>query len=192
MVEEKLISEAWLLLKNFIKECFCEEAFSYIEKEFRILLHSSIRGWTRVMLYPNLVYEALLKNSKKMRIVGGGILAGWLWGGKFIPSPYLYNFIYETFQKMGCAISAKPQGVKAFLYGNDLLLASLDKVLPPIKKGECIAIVDSEDLKVIGIGILLYDEPEIAELIKQGQMLTAIVKNVFDLGVHIRDERFFT
>jgi ribosome biogenesis protein Nip4 len=190
MVKSQLISDAWALLGDFIKECFGEEVSSYLEKEFTALLFSSFRGWTRIMLYPNPMHEMILKNSRVLRVVGGGVLAGWLWGGKFVPSPHLYNFIYDTYQKTACAVIAMPQGIKAFLYGNDLLLASLKKILPPVRKERYVAVIDSEDFRAIGIGMMLYDEDEIRKLVRQGQMLSAIVKNVFDLGMHVRNENF--
>jgi|UniRef100_A0A7J2U022 predicted ribosome-associated RNA-binding protein Tma20 len=191
MVEKQLINSVKVLIKDFINKCYSEELFTHLENAFDILSFSSRRRWTKIMLQPVATREIVLKSSKKLRIIGGGILAGWMWKGKFIPSPHLYNFIYDNYQKIGCAVSSKPQGVRAFLYGNDLLLVSLEKVLPPIEKGKYIAVIDSEDFKAIGIGMMLYSEDEIAELIKRGQMLTAIVKNVFDLGIHVRDEMFF-
>jgi hypothetical protein len=44
---------------------------------------------------------------------------------------------------------------------------------------------------VVGVGVLLIAENEVEQLIREGKMLTVIIKNVFDLGIHIRNERFF-
>jgi predicted ribosome-associated RNA-binding protein Tma20 len=174
---------------KFLDSCFGKEVLDHIRETYLISFFPSIKGWRKIMLLPQTL--SLITYDSKVRIIGGGILAGWVWKEKFIPSPHLYNFIYENTRKLGCAVVAKPHGVKAFLYGNDLLLASLSKLLPPTKKGEYVAVIDPEDYRAVGVGILLYDENEIKVLIEKGEMLTAIVKNVVDLGLHIRNEKFF-
>ncbi|MEM0026396.1 MAG: hypothetical protein QXT53_00485 [Ignisphaera sp.] len=178
-------------LMEFIKTCFDEYAMSSIKNGFHIALFSSLKGWTKVMLYPARFNDAVFKSISSINVVGAGILAGWIWGGRFIPSPHLYNFIKVFTKKMGCGIIAKPQGIKAFLYGNDLLLASFEEGLPPVLKGRPVAVIDREDYTAIGIGIASLDLKEIESLQKKGKMLIPIVKNVFDLGIHIRNEKFF-
>ncbi|MEL9939760.1 MAG: hypothetical protein QW632_00535 [Ignisphaera sp.] len=185
--KETIFSE----LIEFIRTCFDEYAVSSLENNFHMALFSSLKGWTKVMLYPARFDNTLLKSLRSVNVVGTGMLAGWIWGGRFIPSPHLYNFIKGFAKKVGCGIVAKPQGVKAFLYGNDLLLASFEEGLPPILKGRPVAVIDRDDYTAIGIGIALHDLKEIESLLKKGKMLTPIVKNVFDLGVHIRNEEFF-
>jgi len=93
--------------------------------------------------------------------------------------------------RIGCSIIAKEQGVKAFLYGNDLLLASLEKVLEPAERGWYVAVLDSLDMVAIGIGKLLVSPQEIPMLIREGRMLVPVVKNVFDLGTTVRYEEIF-
>lgn len=178
-------------LMKFINICFDEHVMSSISTGFQIAFFSSLKGWTKIMLYPSKLVDTVLKFVKNVNVVGTGILAGWIWGGRYIPSPHLYNFVKRFSKKFGCGVVAKPQGIKAFLYGNDLLLASFEEALPPIIKDRPVAVIDKEDYTAIGIGIASFDLEEIESLLKKGKMLTPIVRNIFDLGIHIRNEEFF-
>ncbi|MDK6029510.1 hypothetical protein QPL79_09050 [Ignisphaera sp. 4213-co] len=191
MESSKKVDEVLKDLIEFTTFCFDYSAANSISKNFRIMLFPSFKSWTKIMLYPAIHETALTKVFSKLKTIGSGVLAGWLWGGRFMPSPHFYNFVKSFTNSIGCAIVAKTQGVKAFLYGNDLLLASFEKALPPVSKGKPVAVLDSEDYMAIGIGIALFELREIEMLLKSGKMLTPIVKNVFDLGMHIRDEEFF-
>jgi len=120
-----------------------------------------------------------------------GILIGWIKKRReFIPSTRLFELAMEKGLKIGCAVVAKSQGVKAFLYGNDLLVSSVERFLHPIEKGVYVAVLDKEDMKVIGIGKFVINPEDFDRYVKEGKMLIPVVENIFDLGIFLRDESY--
>ncbi len=178
------------LFYKYVSRCIGSKFVDFILNNFLVKSFYSKRGWVIVTLVSKDLTN-FLTNISDAKVIGFGLLCGWIYNEKFIPSPHLFNLSKRYSYSHGCSVVAKPQGVKAFLYGKDLLLASLDYFIPPIKKGDHIAVLDSSDMYAIGTGMLLVDEDDIKRLIEEGKMLTAIVKNVFDLGIHIRNEKFF-
>lgn len=119
------------------------------------------------------------------------ILIGWIKKRReFIPSTRLFELAMEKGFKIGCAVVAKSQGVKAFLYGNDLLVSSVERFLHPIEKGVYVAVLDKEDMKVIGIGKFVINPEDFDRHVKEGKMLIPVVENIFDLGIFLRDESY--
>ena len=177
---------------RYITKCFGPEVSSLIDKKYAILtiIGSNLRYY-RVFLLDKSHVSVINKLARDSRICGAGTLIGWLRGDSFIPSTQLFDLIHRMGFRIGCSIVAKEQGVKAFLYGNDLLLASVERVLEPAERGWYVAVLDSSDMIAIGIGKLLVAPHEIPILIREGRMLASIVKNVFDLGVTIRNEEIF-
>jgi len=120
-----------------------------------------------------------------------GILIGWIKKRReFIPSTRLFELAMEKGFEIGCAVVAKSQGVKAFLYGNDLLVSSVERFLHPIEKGVYVAVLDKEDMKVIGIGKFVINPEDFDRYVKEGKMLIPVVENIFDLGIFLRDESY--
>lgn len=176
---------------RYIAKCFGSEVSSLIDKEYTVLIIVGSRLRCRVFLLDKSYVPMIYRLARDSRICGAGILIGWLHGNSFIPSTQLFDLVHHMGFRIGCSIVAKEQGVKAFLYGNDLLLASVEKVLEPAERGWYVAVLDSLDMAAIGIGKLLVSPHEISVLIREGRMLTSIVKNVFDLGTTIRYEEVF-
>ncbi len=89
------------------------------------------------------------------------------------PSPQLYEEIYRV-KGIRAAAIVKQEGVKAFLYGNDVLSISIIEEVPPLDVP--VAIIDGSDGRVVGIGVRRIDG--------RGRVY---YMNVFDLGVFIRE-----
>lgn len=177
---------------DYISKCFCKEFEDYIFKEFKFMFIPRSRDIERVCLVPSHISLDIDEISlSNIRVLAAGILVGWIKKKKkFIPSPYLFELAIEKGFKFGCAVVAKTQGVKAFLYGNDILVSSVEKFLQPVEKGMYVAVLDAEDLRVIGIGKLVIDSKDFDEHVRQGKMLSPVVENVFDLGVLLRNELY--
>jgi ribosome biogenesis protein Nip4 len=129
--------------------------------------------------------------SSGVKVMATSILIGWIKKRReFIPSTRLFELAMEKGFKIGCAVVAKSQGVKAFLYGNDLLVSSVERFLHPIEKGVYVAVLDKEDMKVIGIGKFVINPEDFDRYVKEGKMLITVVENIFDLGIFLRDESY--
>ena len=88
--------------------------------------------------------------------------------------PYLSPIIYEEIYRdngFRAAVIAREKGVKAFLYGNDLLPISVEKLYGP-RRG-AVAVIDKTDYRVIGVA--RWDPKK------------RIYKNIYDLGVFLRN-----
>jgi len=81
---------------------------------------------------------------------------------KVYPSPWLLEDLYECIGEIRSAVEAEQQGVKAFLYGNNLLVASVGKIHGRFRRGDVIAIIDPIDRKVIGVARAMLNPSEIA------------------------------
>ncbi len=89
---------------------------------------------------------------------------------RLVPSINIVRSIYSD-QGVKAAIIVKEQGVKAFLYGNDILLESVLQVVPPVKK--LFAVIDSADNEVIGFAAW---NPR-----------RRIYENIYDAGLFLRE-----
>ena len=96
------------------------------------------------------------------------------WVGLIIDDyPYLSPVLYEEiYMEHGfrAAVIARDKGVRAFLYGNDLLPISVKKVYGPTKYP--LAVIDGSDHRVIGV--VRWDPRD------------RIYKNIYDLGLFLR------
>lgn len=86
-----------------------------------------------------------------------------------VPSVTLVKHIYAEVGTKAAVVVAE-QGVKAFLYGNDVLLESVLRVIPP-RKG-LYAVIDSLDGEVIGFA--------------KWDPARKVYMNVYDLGMFLR------
>lgn len=118
------------------------------------------------------------------------LYTGWPVGivikGKAYPYPELLNMMYRCAGRIRSAVEARPQGVRAFLYGNDLLVASVNKIHRPFGRGDIVGVIDPEDGRVIGIGRASLDPEEIYRAISMGRDTEVVVENIFDLGWFLR------
>jgi len=88
--------------------------------------------------------------------------------------PYLSPVIYEEIYRdngFRAAVIAKEKGVKAFLYGNDLLPISVEKIYEP--RREAVAVIDKTDYRVIGVA--------------RWDPRMRVFKNIYDLGLFLRN-----
>lgn len=178
------------LFHEYVSMCMEPKFSSFILENFVVRPFYSRKGRIMLVLVPKSLANIPIY-IPGIRVVGSGILCGWIDKERFAPTPHLFNFSRRFGFKFGCSVVVKPQGVKAFLYGNDVLLASFDHFIEPVKRGGYVAVLDSSDMRAVGIGILLVDRHDVERLARDGMMLSVVVKNVFDLGIHIRDEEFF-
>lgn len=182
-------SNQYSLVLEYIDKCFCRKFKEHLLSRYFITFIKKSELVDRVYLVPKDIEPMAKAISKHVKVLAIGMIIGWIKRGKnFIPSPHIFNLAIEGGFSFGCAVVAKSQGVKAFLYGNDLLISSIEKFLEPIEKGMCVAIVDSEDMRSVGIGRLVVDPNEVSKLISEGKILLPAVENIFDLGVLLRDE----
>ncbi|WP_440059374.1 hypothetical protein ACSU1N_06200 [Thermogladius sp. 4427co] len=108
-------------------------------------------------------------SSRAPNTIFDGAWIGVSLGGKAVLSTLLYT---EVFNRVGyrAAVIASEKGVRAFLYGNDLLYESIIEIYEPIDS--FIAVVDSSDKTVIGV----------AELDRERR----VFRNIYDLGIFLR------
>ena len=171
--------------------CFSREFREYIDKEYLIKVIPKNRSVERVCLIPRSIADRVDMVSSGIKIVVAGLVIGWLKNRtRFLPSPHLFNLAIDRGFNYGCAVVAKQQGVRAFLYGNDLLVVSVERFLRPVEKGMYVAVIDPDDVKAIGIGRLVIDPGDFDRLIAEGKLLLPAVENVFDLGILLRDESY--
>ncbi len=108
----------------------------------------------------------------KSTLLYSGRWIGILINNKPYPSPLIYEEIYRRTGEYRAAIIIKEQGVKAFLYGNDVLMESIAKEYPPLEYP--VAVIDQEDHRVIGV----------ARRIKSRK---PYYQNIYDLGMFLRE-----
>lgn len=110
-----------------------------------------------------------------LRFDGASLLYSGLWVGVLLDNkPYLSPVIYERiYSEKGirAAVVIGEKGVKAFLYGNDVLEQSIIKKYPPLDGP--LAVIDASDYSVIGV----------AEPAKQ----RGVYRNIYDLGMFLRE-----
>ncbi|MCI4462136.1 MAG: hypothetical protein JHC12_04180 [Thermogladius sp.] len=144
-------------LKKYVGEAFNAELDLLVEV-----------GKLRETCFDNicLIYQGV---NELPRAVFSGELVGIVIEGHVAPSPQLYTKLFQRYGCRSCVVAAD-KGVKAFLYGNDLLLESVAEIYPPVDS--YVAVLDSYDYSVIGVA--KWDES------------SKVFKNVFDLGVYLR------
>jgi len=89
--------------------------------------------------------------------------------GALTPSIPLVESIYAS-RGLRAAIIVTEQGVKAFLYGNDILLESIREKYEPVN--QLVTVVDSSDREIIGFA--------------EWDQRRRVYRNIFDLGLYLR------
>ncbi len=187
-------SGAYIVMNNAM--CF-ESVFRYLEKCFVKSFTGFVSSGFELEVFRNRFISIIPRNihrfikSLNINPIIAGIVIGWF-RGEFIPSTNLFYFAKSNGFDFGCSIIASEQGVKAFLYGNDLLLASTQGFIEPVEKGMYVAVIDSSDMMPIGIGKLMIDPMDVDYLRRSGRILDVVAKNVFDLGRLLRDHKLFS
>ncbi len=137
-------------------------------------------------LYPGICILTAIDRDPGLEHLYMGTPVGIVIKGKTYPYPDLLQRIYRCVGEIRSAVEAEPQGVKAFLYGNDLLVASVKKIYRPFKRRDIVGVIDTEDGRVIGIGRASLDHEEIFRARAAGKDTKAAVENIFDLGWFLR------
>mgnify|MGYP000167906647 CR=1 FL=1 len=107
-----------------------------------------------------------------------GLFIGWRMNEVFIPSPWLFNYIYNCIGKVKAAIEIDEKASHLYLYGRDIFSSSIMKIYEPIEKNSYVAILDFEG-EIIGVGLVLKHPLEAEEK-------EVVVKNIFDMGWFLR------
>lgn len=167
--KEKLV---WILSKAYRRS----EILSCIPQKLGITCN----------LYPRICIVTAIDREPGLKHLYIGAPVGIVIKGEIYPYPDLLQKIYECTGEIRSAVEAGPQGVRAFLYGNDLLAASVKKIYRPFGRGDIVGVIDTEDGRVIGVGRASLDPEEILRARAAGRNTEAAVENVFDLGWFLR------
>ncbi len=156
--ESRRLSRKYLsILRNYIRKSLRTDPSNYIGNSLVV----TCLGKTCIIHEGRNTYPATTLYSGR-------------WIGLIIDDyPYLSPVLYEEiYMEHGyrAAVIARDKGVKAFLYGNDLLPVSVQKVYGPKKYP--LAVIDSSDHKVIGV--VRWDPRN------------RIYRNIYDLGLFLR------
>jgi ribosome biogenesis protein Nip4 len=93
----------------------------------------------------------------------------------------LANTVFSRLGRYVSTVVVSDEGLKPFLYGRDVLKASVTNVYPKLRRKD-IAFVVGSDGYVYGVGISLVDDSTINDLGRND----VVVKNVFDVGWYLR------
>lgn len=178
----KKVSNERVAVREFVKRCFWECVELVDSGKIMVVEGSNGRA-----LF--LVNDLIERFSRVENCVAGGLLIGWATREGFVPSPWFFEELFRLSRASRCAVIVNEQGVKAFLYGNDILVASIVEIREPFPKGGIVAVVDAMDGTVVGVGKAVMDRIGVEKARREGKMLSVVVKNVFDLGVLLRNEK---
>lgn len=187
MIKEVSFSKLHYIWK-YLNHLFCNSFLKCLDGKFYILNVGDVK---EVYFTNDRHVIKILEEVSELKPVMLGLFIGWIKKNKnFIPSPNLLKHLYDCLGVIKGAAVVSSQGVKAFLYGNDILLESIVKVYKPIKKALYVAIIDAADSEIIGIGKSNYDYENLIKLMKENKKNknVEVFKNVFDLGRFLRKE----
>ncbi|HWQ16496.1 MAG TPA: PUA domain-containing protein [Sulfolobales archaeon] len=137
-------------------------------------------------LYPGICIVTAIERETGLKHLYAGSPVGIIINGEIYPYPDLLQEIYRCTGDIRSAVEAGSHGVKAYLYGNDLLVASVEKIYRPFRRGDIVGVIDTDDGHVIGVGRALLDPAEILRVRAMGRGTEAAVENIFDLGWFLR------
>lgn len=149
-----------------------DELREVLREVFGINPGEYIRGPLRSTRVNNdicVIYEPIKGARLRPTMLFSGRWVGLSVKGLVVPSIQLLNEIYSR-EGPAAAIIVAEQGVKAFLYGNDVLVESVIEAYPPADG--IVGVLDSTDMKVIGVA--KYSKKE------------GVYKNVYDAGIFLR------
>jgi len=175
------ITDGEEVLSHF-KRLFGEYSIRVISELGNIMICSGV--FTEAYILPkNLVTTVIKLFTSGYVPYSAGLYVGRLRRLKprFIPS---INALYIIYKNIGLkrALMVSEEGLKPFLYGNDILKMSVIKCFEPIDKDEVVGIVGS-DKYVYGIGLSTISS---CEEIKKLKDVDVVAYNVFDVGWYLR------
>lgn len=164
--EKKLV-----LRKGVLKNKMRKSLYSLLRKLFDIEPGEFIPYELRYICFN----ELCVIYGKNLDIDTPTILYEDSWIGLYIkniivPSIPLTSKIFEK-TGMKASIVVKDQGVKAFLYGNDILRESVIEIIPP--DIGIYAVVDSSDNSIIGFA--------------RWSRVKGVYENIYDIGLFLRE-----
>ena len=148
------------ILNYYIRECLQVNPNKYIGAEQYLICFN--------------VYCFIHQGSGKFNgatLLYSGKWIGVVFGNKPYLSPLLYEEIYRDIGEYRAAIMVGEKGVKNFLYGNDILPASIVREYDPINT--IVAVIDEKDHSVIGVA-------------KPIGAHKRIHRNIYDIGLFLR------
>jgi 60S ribosome subunit biogenesis protein NIP7 len=116
-----------------------------------------------------IVYEGDGKLNCSLTILYEGPWIAFILGKRIVPSIPLVSRIFRE-KGVKAAVLVKEQGIKAFLYGNDILPESVIKIIPPLKG--VYAVVNPLDEEVVGF--------------VEWSSIKNVYVNIYDAGVFLR------
>ena len=120
---------------------------------------------------------------KEFNVVFGGEVIGIVYRGYVFPSLNVYERVFHETGEFRAAIIANEEGVKNFLYGNNLYASSIIEYYEPIDN--IVAIIDNVDMKAIGVAKPIVHGRRLREYI-QRKLERPVYENIFDLGLFLR------
>ncbi|MCD6084777.1 MAG: hypothetical protein J7J20_04470, partial [Desulfurococcales archaeon] len=137
---------------KFIENLFGRDARAIVEKLGNPLICSG--EFTQLYLVSDLLASAAAVLFRKNYVpYSAGLYAGRLRKRppRFIPSANLLQLIYDALGPRR-AIEVSEEGIKPFLYGNDILKKSVLKCYEPVSRSEVVGIIGSDGY-VYGVGL---------------------------------------
>lgn len=164
--------EKLTLRKGKLPSKIREELVDYVRRAYGEDVASQIPHKLRYVCFePDfcLIYAPIGLSEEKLTLIYEGAWIATYTRGLVVPS---IPFSSKVFSVKGpaVAIEVSEQGVKAFLYGNDILPISVIRVIPP--RLGVYAVIDSTDGAVIGF--------------VKWNNTKAVYENVYDAGVFLR------
>ncbi len=170
----KILSELHMLFQNDVAEL--------------------LKPYSRLIICSALFAESYLISDKLMKAVTklwgvsrnpycAGIYLGRLRRSKpyLIPSAMLASAVFSKLGSYVNSVVVSESGLKPFLYGKDILKASVIKTYPKIVSGNYTFVLGSDGY-VYGVGIAEVSGEEVGGL----KDLDLVVRNVFDVGWYLR------
>ncbi len=170
------------------------EVFAHVARLFGEEALGAVEGYTPVYCFGVFTEVYLLKEpllgAVELVMRSGrvpyfaGLYAGRLRSSRpaFIPSHILVEKIYRHLGRLVRAVRGSEAGIKAVLYGRDLLAESATSCYEPVELGDVLSVV-GPDGRVYAVGLSRISSCE--ELGRLGRTDT-VVKTVFDLGWYLR------
>ncbi len=170
------------------------ELFTHVARLYSESALKAIEGYAPVYcsgLFTEvyLLREPLLEAVELMMRSGrvpyfAGLYAGRLRPAKpvYIPSHVLVERVYRHLGRPLRAVEASEAGVKAVLYGRDLLAESVSSCYEPVETGEVLSVLGPDGF-VYAIGLSRISS---CGEIRRLRRTDAVAKTIFDLGWYLR------
>ncbi len=176
----RCINECREMIASRLTECFQADVLELMAPYNELIICSN--GFSEVYLVSDKLLDVYLKLASKGRYPYCiGIYAGRLSKGILIPSTMLADKVFKKLGTYVNSVEVSDTGLKPFLYGKDVLKASVTRTYPRLIKGRY-AFVVGRDGYVYGLGISVVDEGELPYL----RPNDVVIKNVFDAGWYLR------